>query len=147
MPVLSRQSRNVLFQKSPRRPASAGIGFSLAFFLAASRSRSAWVIGNCPLSTRQAGPRQQDISALPKSDIITLPQQVLPDGLQPSKSRGYTGCEQSFISIPRSSNGRTAAFGAVNRGSNPCRGATPIRINHLSLMFDELYRSSVQLRM
>src|ERR1019366_278557 len=25
--------------------------------------------------------------------------------------------------IPRSSNGRTAAFGAVNRGSNPCRGA------------------------
>ncbi len=25
---------------------------------------------------------------------------------------------------PRSSNGRTAAFGAVNRGSNPCRGAT-----------------------
>src|SRR5436190_5114257 len=24
---------------------------------------------------------------------------------------------------PRSSNGRTAAFGAVNRGSNPCRGA------------------------
>ena len=26
--------------------------------------------------------------------------------------------------IPRSSNGRTAAFGAVNRGSNPCRGAT-----------------------
>ncbi len=28
-------------------------------------------------------------------------------------------------STPRSSNGRTAAFGAVNRGSNPCRGATP----------------------
>ena len=26
--------------------------------------------------------------------------------------------------FPRSSNGRTAAFGAVNRGSNPCRGAT-----------------------
>ena len=26
-------------------------------------------------------------------------------------------------SFPRSSNGRTAAFGAVNRGSNPCRGA------------------------
>src|SRR4029078_12638257 len=25
--------------------------------------------------------------------------------------------------FPRSSNGRTAAFGAVNRGSNPCRGA------------------------
>ncbi len=25
--------------------------------------------------------------------------------------------------IPRSSNGRTAAFGAVSRGSNPCRGA------------------------
>src|SRR5690349_8257389 len=29
----------------------------------------------------------------------------------------------SLRSIPRSSNGRTAAFGAVNRGSNPCRGA------------------------
>ena len=28
-----------------------------------------------------------------------------------------------FLPIPRSSNGRTAAFGAVNRGSNPCRGA------------------------
>src|SRR5256885_2454192 len=28
-----------------------------------------------------------------------------------------------FPVIPRSSNGRTAAFGAVNRGSNPCRGA------------------------
>ena len=29
---------------------------------------------------------------------------------------------------PRSSNGRTAAFGAVNRGSNPCRGATHFKI-------------------
>ena len=29
-----------------------------------------------------------------------------------------------FSFVPRSSNGRTAAFGAVNRGSNPCRGAT-----------------------
>jgi hypothetical protein len=28
-----------------------------------------------------------------------------------------------FLFTPRSSNGRTAAFGAVNRGSNPCRGA------------------------
>ena len=27
--------------------------------------------------------------------------------------------------VPRSSNGRTAAFGAVNRGSNPRRGAEP----------------------
>src|ERR1019366_5785266 len=27
------------------------------------------------------------------------------------------------LRFPRSSNGRTAAFGAVNRGSNPCRGA------------------------
>ena len=34
----------------------------------------------------------------------------------------YTG-SSSFRLIPRSSNGRTAAFGAVNRGSNPCRGA------------------------
>src|SRR3984957_11089137 len=33
-------------------------------------------------------------------------------------------CAQTFLSLPRSSNGRTAAFGAVNRGSNPCRGAT-----------------------
>src|SRR6266404_7859391 len=31
---------------------------------------------------------------------------------------------ERFVRIPRSSNGRTAAFGAVNRGSNPCRGAT-----------------------
>ena len=31
-----------------------------------------------------------------------------------------------FAIIPRSSNGRTAAFGAVNRGSNPCRGAKQI---------------------
>ena len=29
-----------------------------------------------------------------------------------------------FFPVPRSSNGRTAAFGAVNRGSNPCRGAS-----------------------
>ena len=34
-------------------------------------------------------------------------------------------------SFPRSSNGRTAAFGAVNRGSNPCRGAKNLRINNL----------------
>src|ERR1700679_194572 len=31
--------------------------------------------------------------------------------------------------LPRSSNGRTAAFGAVNRGSNPCRGATLGELN------------------
>ena len=31
-----------------------------------------------------------------------------------------------FSQIPRSSNGRTAAFGAVNRGSNPCRGANQL---------------------
>ena len=30
---------------------------------------------------------------------------------------------RTFLNLPRSSNGRTAAFGAVNRGSNPCRGA------------------------
>ena len=30
---------------------------------------------------------------------------------------------EAFLPDPRSSNGRTAAFGAVNRGSNPCRGA------------------------
>src|SRR5437016_10267899 len=35
----------------------------------------------------------------------------------------YTEAKRSFLGIPRSSNGRTAAFGAVNRGSNPCRGA------------------------
>ena len=33
--------------------------------------------------------------------------------------------------IPRSSNGRTAAFGAVNRGSNPCRGAKHLKIKNL----------------
>ena len=32
---------------------------------------------------------------------------------------------------PRSSNGRTAAFGAVNRGSNPCRGATAKQCSEL----------------
>ena len=32
----------------------------------------------------------------------------------------------SVFNIPRSSNGRTAAFGAVNRGSNPCRGANSL---------------------
>src|SRR5258708_30927895 len=31
------------------------------------------------------------------------------------------------LAFPRSSNGRTAAFGAVNRGSNPCRGAKLIK--------------------
>src|SRR5579883_1140137 len=31
---------------------------------------------------------------------------------------------------PRSSNGRTAAFGAVNRGSNPCRGASLIKLRY-----------------
>ena len=33
------------------------------------------------------------------------------------------GTDFLHLTIPRSSNGRTAAFGAVNRGSNPCRGA------------------------
>src|ERR1700682_1117270 len=42
--------------------------------------------------------------------------------LRLSPCERYTGSSSS--SIPRSSNGRTAAFGAVNRGSNPCRGAT-----------------------
>ena len=39
------------------------------------------------------------------------------------------GCSAEHA-IPRSSNGRTAAFGAVNRGSNPCRGATLIRVEN-----------------
>src|ERR1700693_5041904 len=34
-----------------------------------------------------------------------------------------------YTANPRSSNGRTAAFGAVNRGSNPCRGASRNRLN------------------
>ena len=38
---------------------------------------------------------------------------------------------KKLVSIPRSSNGRTAAFGAVNRGSNPCRGAIANKINRL----------------
>ena len=41
--------------------------------------------------------------------------------------------------IPRSSNGRTAAFGAVNRGSNPCRGANTNKINGLAAHIDVLY--------
>ena len=49
-------------------------------------------------------------------------------------------------SIPRSSNGRTAAFGAVNRGSNPCRGAT----HFVSIICKEfsgsLYRFCADLR-
>ena len=66
---------------------------------------------------------------------------LLPDyTLQPSTPGGYTGRERSFILIPRSSNGRTAAFGAVNRGSNPCRGATQFRINHLQGIVDAMYK-------
>jgi integrase/recombinase XerD len=42
-------------------------------------------------------------------------------------------------SDPRSSNGRTAAFGAVNRGSNPCRGATAIKLISLRWFIDALY--------
>ena len=37
--------------------------------------------------------------------------------------RGDATLKAVLAAIPRSSNGRTAAFGAVNRGSNPCRGA------------------------
>src|ERR1700730_2133779 len=50
--------------------------------------------------------------------------------------------EESFLSssIPRSSNGRTAAFGAENRGSNPCRGAKPRLINRLAGPIDFVYR-------
>jgi hypothetical protein len=40
---------------------------------------------------------------------------------------------------PRSSNGRTAAFGAVNRGSNPCRGANLLRIINLQAYKSPLY--------
>src|SRR5579872_5032151 len=47
-----------------------------------------------------------------------------------------------ILNLPRSSNGRTAAFGAVNRGSNPCRGANPNKQNNLTWRFDRLYRSS-----
>jgi hypothetical protein len=39
----------------------------------------------------------------------------------------------SLSPVPRSSNGRTAAFGAVNRGSNPCRGA-----NLLAFVFNNI---------
>src|ERR1035437_10227707 len=49
------------------------------------------------------------------------------DGIRGCCGKGeQTGTleEQSLrLANPRSSNGRTAAFGAVNRGSNPCRGA------------------------
>jgi integrase/recombinase XerD len=41
--------------------------------------------------------------------------------------------------IPRSSNGRTAAFGAVNRGSNPCRGASHFRISKVQAQLDLAY--------
>ncbi len=41
--------------------------------------------------------------------------------------------ERSSSFIPRSSNGRTAAFGAVNRGSNPCRGARQVVLIQLHL--------------
>ena len=40
-----------------------------------------------------------------------------------SRSR-VTLAAKSSADLPRSSNGRTSAFGAANRGSNPCRGAT-----------------------
>ena len=42
------------------------------------------------------------------------------------ESCGEQGVGSTLVKLvedPRSSNGRTAAFGAVNRGSNPCRGA------------------------
>ena len=44
-------------------------------------------------------------------------------------------------SIPRSSNGRTAAFGAVNRGSNPCRGANLQGISNLQEAKSPLYKA------
>src|SRR5580704_7373409 len=44
--------------------------------------------------------------------------------------------ERIIVPDPRSSNGRTAAFGAVNRGSNPCRGAKlPSRVPTRSSRF------------
>ena len=43
------------------------------------------------------------------------------NALRAGVARRYT--KEDPADTPRSSNGRTAAFGAVNRGSNPCRGA------------------------
>ena len=46
-----------------------------------------------------------------------------PAGIAFAARRRKTLHWKRLARIPRSSNGRTAAFGAVNRGSNPCRGA------------------------
>lgn len=45
--------------------------------------------------------------------------------------------ESRPTATPRSSKGKTPAFGAVNRGSNPCRGATHVtRISHRDQLGD-----------
>src|SRR5947209_3358688 len=46
---------------------------------------------------------------------------IVAESLRTAGREGKLVREHAFN--PRSSNGRTAAFGAVNRGSNPCRGA------------------------
>ena len=79
--------------------------------------------------------RTSGLKPAPSTSQEWLPRAILTD---PSRSvsilnSGSRICGKGIANVtlegsssinPRSSNGRTAAFGAVNRGSNPCRGAT-----------------------
>ena len=86
--------------------------------------------------------RTTGLKPAPSTGQEWLPGTIVAESLQAALGgEGYTG-SSSLPSIPRSSNGRTAAFGAVNRGSNPCRGATPLRINNLQRRFDAVYEYS-----
>src|SRR5579862_2716298 len=57
------------------------------------------------------------------ADLIAL-STIVAGPIFRTRVRWYTDACKTCLQDPRSSNGRTAAFGAVNRGSNPCRGAT-----------------------
>src|SRR5689334_329380 len=69
------------------------------------------------------------------SSAIVAGQEALRDAWRKS----YTG--RSSLNFPRSSNGRTAAFGAVNRGSNPCRGAIPLASQGMDLKIESMRES------
>src|SRR5947209_8505413 len=60
---------------------------------------------------------------------------IVAESLRTAGREGKLVREHAFN--PRSSNGRTAAFGAVNRGSNPCRGASHFRTESLPALVIE----------
>src|SRR3989440_7672364 len=61
---------------------------------------------------------------------------IVAESLRRAGREGKLVREHAFN--PRSSNGRTAAFGAVNRGSNPCRGAIPSLSNSQGPFVDSI---------